>query len=169
MGLHVVLTGLMGVGKSTTADVVAAKLGRPHRDSDRDIEALFGITGAQLAAERGVDELHLMESAVLLGALAASEPMVISAAGWVVEDPNCVAAMARRSTVVVLDASVDEIVNRAATGDHRRPIAPQDVAAIADRRAHLFDRVAGLRLDATEPTEQLVAAIIRFLDEHPPR
>ena len=59
--IHVVVTGLMGVGKSTVADAVAAALGRRHRDSDDDLHRLFTQTGAQLAADHGVEELHRLE------------------------------------------------------------------------------------------------------------
>jgi len=162
---HVVLTGLMGVGKSTTAQVLAARLGWPERDSDRDIEGLFGATGAELAGSTSVDALHTVESAMLLGALASPEPTVISAAAWVVEDPLCVEALARRATVVVLSASVEDTVHRAAQGDHRRTLDTEAFAALAERREPLFEAVADLRLDATGPTEDLALAILGFLEK----
>ena len=163
-GPHLVITGLMGVGKSTTAQAVAARRGLPTRDSDQDILALFGRTGAELVAEVGVDELHRIESAVLLGALADPTPTVISAAAWVVEDQACVEAMARRATVVVLSAPLEELSSRVITGDHRRTIDPAEWSALASRREPLFDAVADLRLETTSPTDQLAEAIDRFLD-----
>lgn len=158
---HVVITGPMGVGKSTTAEAVGARLQRPVHDSDRDIERLLGMTGAQVVAELGVDELHRLEEAVLLGALARDEPAVICAAGWVVEDELCRRALRARATVVVLRAPVDELIRRAATEDHRRPLAAAEVEALAARRAPLYEAVADLHLDAMEPTERLADAILK--------
>ncbi len=152
----------MGVGKSTTAAAVADRLGLAHRDSDVDIETLFGHSGVEIAADRGVDELHRLESAVLLGALASPTPMVISAAAWVVEDPACLEALAQRARVVVLQASVAEVMRRAQAGEHRRLIDRETFEALAERRAPMFESVADLRLDAMRPTGHLVASIVEF-------
>ena len=156
---HIVITGLMGVGKTTTAIELAEKLDLPRRDSDRDMQCLFDLTGGEIAERDGVDELHRLESAVLLGALGTGQPTIICAAASVVEDPACRAALANRANVVVLEADVDEIVARASTGDHRRPIPRDDVAQLAERRAPLFAEVADLTLDATRPTEDLTSEI----------
>ena len=77
---HVAIVGAMGVGKSTLGEELAVALGRPHRDSDRDIESLLGRSGGEIAAEFSVERLHELERAVLLGALAGTEPTVIPVA-----------------------------------------------------------------------------------------
>jgi shikimate kinase len=161
---HLVITGPMGIGKSTTAKAVAAATGMAWHDSDRDIETLFGRTGGELATEQGLDELHRLESAVLLGRLAADSPSVIAAAAWVVEDPRCREALGRRARVVVLHAPQQEILRRMATGGHRRTMSEAELAAITERRRPLFASVADLALDATRPTDVLVAEILASLD-----
>lgn len=124
-----------------------------------DLETLFGVTGAELHTRYGLDELHRLEAAVLVGRLAAAEPSVIAAAAWVVEDPRCRAALARRARVVVLQAPAAEVLRRMATGDHRRVMPESEVRAIADRRDPLFAEVADLVLDATLTTPELVDQI----------
>jgi shikimate kinase len=161
LALHVVVTGLMGIGKTMTATAAAKALGRPVHDSDDDIETLFGVSGRVLAEELGVEELHRLESAVLLGALVSDEPSVIAAAASVVEDPRCVEAMARRSTVVVLEAPLDVVFARGSRGLHRRSMSREELAAVAHRRAPLFAQVADLRLDATQSVSRLVDAIVQ--------
>ncbi len=158
---HVVITGLMGVGKSTAGRALAAELGVAHRDSDDDIRRLFGLSGVELAERHGVDELHRIESALLLGALASEQPTVVSAAAWVVEDPRCRAAMARRATVVVLEATITHLVERIATGAHRRPMDRQELELVAARRAPLFDEVADISIDADRPAEVVAADLSR--------
>ena len=159
-GPHVVITGLMGAGKSTAAAAVAIALGRPVRDSDVDLHALFGRSGAELAAEHGVDELHRLEAAVLLGALAGDEPTVISAAGWVVEDPGCRRALARTAVTVVLSVPVDELVRRIRTGSHRRPVDRSELAGQAAHRGVLFDEVADVVIDAATAPDEVVRQVL---------
>lgn len=157
----------MGIGKTTLADRLGDRLGVAVRDSDRDIEALTGRSGRSIAADEGVDDLHHLEAAVLLGALAGPEPMVVAAAGWVVEDPWCREALMRRSRVVVLDLPVDGIVARAASGDHRRPIDAEEMAAIGRRRRPLYRTVADLWLTAAGDPDRLATAVIEALGLEP--
>jgi len=153
---HLVILGMMGVGKSTTARAVAHSRSLSCFDSDIDIETTLAMTGEQLAAAHGIDELHRVESAMLLGRLASTTPAVISAAAWVVEDERCRQALSHRATVVVLHADVDEIMRRAATGDHRRPMERAELTALVERRAPLFAAVSDLDVDAMLSTQELV-------------
>lgn len=162
---HLVVAGMMGVGKTTTADALAVRLGRAVRDSDRDLRALFGRSGSDLAARHGVVELHRLESAVLLGALASATPSVAAAAGSVVEDPRCREALRRRAVTVVLEVGVDELLARSGTGDHRRPIDREEFEALQARRRPLFAEVATLVVDGSAPAHEVVAEILTAL--HP--
>lgn len=154
----------MGVGKTTTAHALGAALSLRVRDSDADLETLFGATGAEIAAEHGIDRLHELESAVLIGALGHDEPTVIAAAGWVVEDPFCRMAMAARARVIVVETTTAELVARSATADHRRPLDRAQVVALARRRAPLFEAIADQTIDAEMSTNEIVEEIKRGLD-----
>ncbi|MEM7340853.1 MAG: shikimate kinase [Actinomycetota bacterium] len=160
---HVVITGPMGVGKSTVAARLAAALGWPERDSDRDIERVFGVSGAVLAAEADVAQLHALEAAVLLGALAAPGPLVISAAASVVDNPWCRRAIPRRSRLVVLDAPVDVVLSRIPAGRHRRSIDAEDLEALIDRRRPHLDDLADLTVDATATIDAVVSEVLEHL------
>lgn len=157
---HIVVVGPMGVGKSTTANAVAKSMGREHRDSDEDLQRLFGRSGREIAREDGVGELHRLESAMLLGALACPSALVISAAAWVVEDEACRAALAARACVVVLQASAQELLERMPAGDHRRSMSRSELDTLMVRRAPWFEQVADLTLDALLPTTELVEQIL---------
>lgn len=156
----------MGVGKSTTAELLAAQLRERTgfdwalRDSDVDLQALVGVQGDVIAAQYGVGELHRLESAVLLGALAVGVPTVISAAASVVEDARCREALARRAFVTVLELPLDALPERIAAGDHRREIDPQAMRDLAKRRSPLFQEVADMVVSAELSTDEIVADIM---------
>ena len=164
---HLVIMGPMGVGKTTLACRLGEHLGRPVRDSDGDLQTLFGRSGRVIAAEDGVDALHELEAAVLLGALADRSPLVIAAAGWVVEDARCRVALARRATVLVLDLSPDDVVSRlhdaAIDENHRRAMDPAEIEAAARRRTPLYRDLADVWLDASLPPDDLVTEAITSL------
>lgn len=160
---HIVVTGLMGIGKSTTARALAEFLDLPQHDSDEDLQRLFAVSGAELARRHGVEQLHRLEAAVLLGALAAPEPAVISAAASVVEDPRCRDALARRATVIMLVAPLDIVAARIATGHHRRPMDRAELERLATRRGPLFEAVADITVDAADDPEMVVAMIVENL------
>jgi shikimate kinase len=162
-----VIVGLMGSGKTTIGRSVAARLGRPLRDSDADIEATSGMTVRELGRAVGVDQMHELEAAHLLDCIAADEPSVIGAAASTIEAAQCRAALESADVLVVwLRAATPTLASRFGAGAHR-PAFGSDVAAFladqARRREPLF---AGLRplivdtgaLTAEQATDYIVGA-----------
>jgi shikimate kinase len=166
---HVVLVGMMGVGKTTTGLALAARLGWPLRDCDVDLEERTGRTGAELAATEGIARLHQLEEEVLLEALAAPGPLIVTAAGSVVTSERARQVVARGATVVWLDAPVDELVVRMSSDTHRRPLDRQAARALLVRRHALLAELADLRLDARALTDDLVERIVDAFDLGDPR
>lgn len=162
--MHLVLVGPMAVGKSTVGRAVARRLGRPLRDSDDDLMAERGVTGAQVAVRDGVGALHRWEAAHLRRALASEQPAVIAAAASVVDDPECRAALGD-AFVVWLRAPGDVLVDRLGHGDHRRRLGPAtDVAALVDERAPRYAAVADAVVDAaSRPAADVVSQVMAAL------
>ena len=157
---HIVLLGLMGSGKTTVGAALAARLGRPHHDSDADIEREQGRTGREIAATDGVPRLHELEADHVRKALADPEAAVISAAASVVEDPACLAALQDPAVRVVwLRGDPGILAQRASTGDHRRDAG--DVATLAARRDPLFTALAETTIDVDAMSaDEIVAALV---------
>lgn len=153
----------MGVGKSTTGEALAARLGWPYVDSDGDIERLTGGTGREFAAANDIPSLHQLEAAVLLGALASQNPSVITAAASTVENPLVQTLLNRRAVVVRLVIGVDEALLRQAQGGHRRPMSRDELTELMERREPHFASLTDLKLSAEQPTEELVEAVVAHL------
>jgi shikimate kinase len=142
---HLVLVGLMGVGKTTVGRLAAAALGWPLSDSDTEIQALEGATVRELQERGGAAALHTLEARILLGALAAPEPSVICAAASTIDDERCRAALRGRGvTTVWLTAALATLVARY-DSDRHRPRYPQGTqAALAAQLAARADRFASV-------------------------
>ena len=139
---HVVVVGLMGSGKSVVGRRLAARLGWPWRDSDREIEAATGLTVRELRDRDGVDAMHALEARHLIDALAELPPSVISAAASTVDVPECRAAMTAPGVAVVwLRAEPATLAQRFSARDRHRPEfgdSPEVFLAEQAARRHPF-------------------------------
>ena len=145
-GPHLVLVGLMGVGKTTVGQVLARRLGRELVDSDLRIEARTGRTVKQILDEDGLAEMRREEAEALFDALDDDEPRVIAAAAGVVLDPaNRERLNAADANVVWLTADPTVLAPRTATRGHRPWLDGDPVGTLRhmqDEREPLYRDVA---------------------------
>jgi shikimate kinase len=147
---HVVITGLMASGKSTTGRRLAERLGWLWRDSDAEIQAETGKTVRELRDIEGVDAMHEREHAALLRALDDPTHSVISAAASVIEDDASREAMTRPGVAVVwLHGSPDLLAKRFHAPDDHRPTygdSPEEFLAEQITRREPFVRSIGAHM-----------------------
>jgi shikimate kinase len=163
---HLVLVGMMGVGKSTVGRMVSAELGRPLLDSDEMIEARTGRTVREIWSTDGEASFRVLETETLIEALDEPEPSVIAAAGGVVlSERNRAALRDADARVVWLSAEVDVLLERVRSGGHR-PLLDDDpegaLRRLCEVREPLYREVADAVVSVDHRTASEVArAVLR--------
>ena len=143
---HIVLVGMMGVGKSSVGRALARRLDRKLLDSDEMIEAREGRTVRDIWMEDGEPAFRRIEAEVLADAIAVPTPSVVAAAGGVVlSEENRNALKGSGAHVVWLLADVDLLLERVRNGMHR-PLLDEDpegtLRTMYEERADLYQEVA---------------------------
>jgi len=133
---HVVLVGLMGVGKSTVGRRLAKELERPFVDVDEQVELRAGLAIPALFRRDGEDAFRRVEAEVLADLVGRTDPLVIAAGGGAVNRPENGALLVGRAFVVWLRASPAFVAARV-DPTHRPLLAgePDPVAALARLQA----------------------------------
>lgn len=151
VGRHLVVMGLMASGKSTVGGEVARRLGRRLLDNDQLLTDATGRTAAEVEAAEGTEGLHRREAQLLVEALGAPAPLVVTAAASAVADPDVRTTLAHHD-VVWLRADPDLLARRVSEGGNgHRPRRGPDLHAMlasqARRRDPLFASVATIVVD----------------------
>lgn len=165
---HIVLIGMMGVGKSTVGRRVARELSRPFVDSDDEVVARTGRAVTEIFATDGEVAFRDIEAEVMADLLAAPAPSVIAAAGGSVLNSSTRARLRESGTVVWMRAPVDVLVGRTSRGTHRPALANNPRATLTqmetDREA-LYGAVADITVDCTAPITAVVRTIVQSVNE----
>lgn len=164
---HLVLIGLMGVGKSTVGRRCAGRLDRPFLDTDELVETLAGMPVPDIFATQGEQAFRALESQAVADACASPVPAVIACGGGAVLDPFNRRRLGRAGTVVWLQAPARVLAERVGTGDGRPLLA--DAAGAPRPRTHVaatLERLANLR-DASyaDLADVVVDTTARSVDE----
>ena len=167
-GLHIVLTGMMGSGKSTIGRQLASTLRRPFVDTDDEVQRRTGRDVRRIFADDGEPEFRRIETETLLEVLGRSTPLVVAVGGGVpLADVNRAACRAA-ATVVWLRAQPATLVGRVNRGQPHRPLLDDDPAGMLQHmwqdRAHLYAEIAHHVVDVDDvPPDRVLRAVIDHL------
>ncbi len=149
---HIVLVGLMGVGKTTVGRRVANRLQRPFVDADDALEAMAGASVREVFERDGEDAFRQLESRVLGELLGAPQPTVIAAGGGVVLRPeNRRRLLGPEAFVVWLHGEPAFLGSRVARKESRPLLDGQDpvgvLVRLAAEREPFYREVADVVVD----------------------
>ena len=167
--MNVALYGFMGVGKSTVGKALSERLGYSFVDMDEMIERSAGAKIKDIFAAEGEEGFRALEKEVAKE-VAKRDHQVIACGGGAVLDPENAEALRSTSVLVLLTASIDEIMERTSDSDVRPLLNVDDARAEAEallrKRMPLYLEAADLVMDTTDasPT-QLAAEIAAALGE----
>jgi shikimate kinase len=154
------LIGMMGAGKTTVGQIVAAKVGWDFLDSDAQLFAEFGRTAPEILAEGGDEVLRDYERRVLINAIATQWPSVIAAAGGVVLSEAGRTHLVENGTVVWLRASIATMSARVGEGEGRPRLGanPEDaIRELYEVRRPLYELVAEVVIDVDDIAPDVVS------------
>ena len=166
------LVGMRGAGKSTLGPLVADKLGWPFIEMDDLISDASGLTLDQLFELHGEPYYRRLEHETLRHVLAGEGPVVLAAAGGVVNEPSSWELLRQRTTVVWLRARPEDHWDRVvAQGDRRpmadNPAAKKELRTLLAAREKIYAQ-ARIIVDTTDAApEQLAERIARLARERP--
>lgn len=170
---HLVLIGMMGVGKSSVGRRVALRLGRQFLDTDKLVEEEAGCTVAEIFAGEGEAAFRALESAAVRRTLESDPYAVIAFGGGAVLD-GANASLARQLALVVwLQAPAWELARRVSasmrrSGGTARPLLAQGrppevvLEEIAGQRENAYKAAAHVLVDTAgrSPSQAATAVLI---------
>ena len=142
----------MGSGKTTVGKRIAQELGYAFVDSDDVVASAAGKSVRQIFAQDGEAVFRQCESEAIKSVLADRQSSVVLATGGgaVISSDNRQLISEQASTVVWLDASVEDLVVRTKSGA-TRPLLDGDAAttlqSLGSQRSAWYEEVATVRID----------------------
>jgi shikimate kinase len=168
----VFLIGMMGAGKTTVGKRLAARLGWPFVDADRELESRLGVPVQTIFELEGEAGFRRRESA-LIDELTRRNGVVFATGGGAVLDAANRDALRGRGQVIYLHASLSDLWHRLRR-DKVRPLlrAPDPRARIEQLvtlRDPLYRETAHWIVETgRQPVDQVVDAILVRLTPTPP-
>jgi shikimate kinase len=144
----IALCGFMFCGKTETAGLISAMTGLAFCDTDELIEAEAGLRVFEIFEKYGESGFRELESLTLARFLAKTENAVVSLGGGCAADLNNLELLSRKTFLVYLRASFDEIKRRIGDAPEKelnsRPLAAsRDFAALKklyDSRLEYYEK-----------------------------
>lgn len=166
---NIFFIGFMGTGKSCLSQLLSDKIGYGLLDTDAEIVKQAGRPISEIFATDGEAAFRRMETE-MLQRLKADEiaRFVVSCGGGIVTRPENVEIMREMGKIVLLTATVDEILARTSR-DRSRPLLQTSdprkrVEELLTARDSLYRSAADITIDTTgQEPEQIVTQLLHQL------
>lgn len=161
----ITLVGMAGAGKSTLGQALAARLGWGQLDTDRHLEAYYGLPLQKIMDHFGLEEFLRIEG-YLVSQLSLTRT-IISTGGSVIYSAPAMERLKSLGPVALLDIDEQTFLDRVGDGGNRGlAIAPgESLRDLYARRQPLYRAVADImvRTDRDTP-EACVDSILQHID-----
>lgn len=162
MTRHLALTGMMGSGKTTVGDLVAARLGRPFVDTDVNVEAAAGRSVEAIFAADGEDAFRALEHEAIVAACD-GPPAVLALGGGAVTRPDNVRVLRASAFTVLLEVPVAALAQRVGDGSGRPLVGTEvetDLVRLAEQRAEAYHAAADAVIDVDGVPAEVAMAVL---------
>lgn len=161
---RVALIGLRGAGKSTLGAKLAAALGIPFIELDREIERLAGMSLGALFDLYGQSAYRRYERRALESVIETHDRAVIATGGSLVSEPATFDLLLAACFTVWLTARPEEHMSRVMAQGDLRPMAEnteamEDLRRILDGRAALYSKADATVATAGKSIDQSLALL----------
>ena len=140
---NIVLIGMGGVGKTTTARALSKRTGIEFIDSDQRVCDIYGEYPNRIISEQGEKEYRRIEAEVLKGLLS-ERGKIISLGGGAVVHQGLMREFSKNATMVFMDEELEKLSR------HNRPLYTDDVEVerIYEQRIKLYRKFSDIQLYA---------------------
>jgi shikimate kinase len=153
---HLVLIGMMGVGKSSVGRRVALRLGRQFIDTDKLVEEEAGCSVAEIFATEGEPAFRARENAAVRRALESQPWAVIAFGGGAVLEPANRGLARQCALVVWLQAPARELARRVSSSMRRSGGPARPLLAEGRSAEEVLDELARAREAAYKETAHVL-------------
>ncbi len=160
----------MGSGKTTVGRALAKKLNKRFIDSDHEIEARTGVSIPVIFELEGEQSFRQREADVIRE-LTALDDIVLATGGGAILNPASREYLKSRGTVIYLQASVNQILQRT-SHDRNRPLLQtadprKRIEELSRQREPYYREVAHIIVETGRPNVQsLLNTILAQLGKH---
>ncbi len=164
---NIILTGFMGTGKTTVAELIAERLDMELISIDDQITAVAGKPIDQIFTEDGEVTFRQLEADICRRAVDGTNRVVSTGGGTLINDETRAYCL-ERGTVICLTASFGELVKRVGCDDAARPLFqnPQQARKLYEARRPIYDSLPN-QVDTTGRTPQQISEeIITICQQH---
>ena len=163
MKQSVFLIGPMGSGKTAVGRALARRLALPFADSDAEVESRTGVDIAYIFEREGEEGFRIREREAI-DALTQAAGIVLATGGGAVLLPENRERLAARGTVVFLDTTIEQQLERTRRSRHRPLLAGADrrekLEELAKVRDPLYRSIAAITIQTDGRAPVAVAADI---------
>lgn len=170
--MNIVLTGMMGTGKTVIGKKLAQKLNMKYISTDEVIEKDGGMSIPKIFKRKGEPYFRDVETKAVK-CVAMLDNFVIDTGGGVVQRSENMEELERNGAIICLTASPEVILKRTSKTNYRPLLNVDDpvseIKGLLEKRKQFYKRCSRMIDTSNKGIEEVVNEIIKFLSEREKR